>query len=310
MPETPMPEPSHLDLRATGRKLFPPLIKWTGSKRAQAPTLAALMPPRRRYIEPFVGGGSMLRYARAPAMAGDAYEPLILLWRLFQRRPADLLANYGRQWEQLQVERGSGEAAREEYPFPSYYYMVRERFNRHKDPMDLHFLLRTCVNGIVRFNGSGEFNSSCHLTRPGISPERLALDWARWEPYLKRTEFHHLDYAQTLAQAEAGDLVYLDPPWAGNRAWYAGRSVELDALSGQLEQLNRRGVNWMMSFDGDAGDPERTLPCGVYRHRLVISGADSSVSRVLNGTAEQFEESVYLNYDPPAVPRQPALVLL
>lgn len=295
-----------IELTTDGRRLFPALIKWTGSKRVQAATLAALMPPHRRYIEPFLGGGSMLRHAGGPAIAGDNYEPLILLWRLFKNRPAELLANYDRQWSQLQVERKRGSAASEEYIFPSYYYMVRHRFNRYRDAMDLNFLLRTCVNGIVRFNRSGEFNSSFHLTRPGIAPQRLAVDWSRWDSILKNTEFHCLDYSETLALAEPGDLAYLDPPWAGNRAWYAERSVDGGALCAQLEILNRRGVFWMLSFDGGANED---IPRDLYRRRFLLRGAASSVAKVLNRKRQRFEEAVYVNYEPPVVASQPVLEL-
>jgi len=39
-----------------------------------------------------------------------------------------------------------------------YYYTVRERFNEKKNPLDFLFLNRACFNGMMRFNGKGQFN--------------------------------------------------------------------------------------------------------------------------------------------------------
>jgi hypothetical protein len=58
-----------------GVKSVPSLLKWTGSKRSQASSIADLIPPYRRYFEPFLGGGAVLFLAAYPdSVAGDAYE--------------------------------------------------------------------------------------------------------------------------------------------------------------------------------------------------------------------------------------------
>ena len=41
-------------------KTIPSLIKWTGSKRKQAPLIAREAKSYNRYFEPFLGGGALL----------------------------------------------------------------------------------------------------------------------------------------------------------------------------------------------------------------------------------------------------------
>jgi len=83
----------------------PSLLKWTGSKRAQAATIRALLPEFRRYVEPFVGGGALLySVAGENAIAGDIYEPLVKFWQLVQSEPQTLVDDYENQWAELQRE--------------------------------------------------------------------------------------------------------------------------------------------------------------------------------------------------------------
>ena len=102
---------------------IPSLIKWTGSKRSQAHTIAGKMPKYRRYFEPFLGGGALLYLSAHPgAVAGDIYAPLVELWRLIQTDPQSVVSNYKKQWDALQQD------------LPDYYYAVRDRFNSDPNP--------------------------------------------------------------------------------------------------------------------------------------------------------------------------------
>ena len=282
---------------------IPSLIKWTGSKRSQARAIASLIPPYRRYFEPFVGGGAVLYLAGRPgSVAGDVYSPLIDLWKLVQSNPDMVIADYERQWKALQDEldtvdrrelkRGEG--------IPRYYYAVRTRFNKEKSPLDLNFLMRTCVNGIVRFNDAGEFNNSFHLSRRGMTPQRFANVVHAWHDVIRGVRFVCQDYTATIAEAQEGDFVYLDPPYASNRQRYI-ENLDLDRFFDALEGLNRRGVKWALSFDGRRGELDLThaVPASLYRRQLLLTSGNSAVNKVLNGPVEKVEESLYLNYDPP-----------
>ena len=264
----------------------PSLIKWTGSKRSQASTIALHMPEHQRYYEPFLGGGALLYVTgRAGSVAGDIYEPLIGLWKAIQAAPQSVVEDYAQQWAALQDN------------LPEYFYEVRERFNQKPNPFDLNFLTRTCVNGIVRFNQKGEFNNSFHLSRKGMRPERFAKVVDTWHRVIQGITFVCQDYEETLCEARAGDLVYLDPPYAGNNMRYTS-SLELERFFSQLELLNRRDVKWILSFDGRRGnaDLSHPVPEHLYKRKLLVPSGNSAIGKVLNGPIEQVHESLYLNY--------------
>ncbi len=265
---------------------IPSLIKWTGSKRSQAIQIAAEMPLYRRYIEPFLGGGALLYLVEGQgSLAGDVYSPLIELWKLFQIAPKKVIANYRVQWKCLQEE------------FPDYYYVVRDRFNHHPNPLDLNFLMRTCVNGIVRFNDQGKFNNSFHLSRRGMEPDRFEEVVTKWNSVIQGVEFLCQDYEATLSDVHEGDFAYLDPPYAGNRQRYI-RNLDMDRFWSTLDSLNSRGVKWALSFDGRRGEKDLShdVPRFLYKRRLMLTSGNSAVHKVLNGSIERVDESLYLNY--------------
>ncbi len=278
----------------------PSLIKWTGSKRSQARDIAALFPPYQRYFEPFLGGGAVLFLAATPgSVAGDCHAPLVRLWRRVQADPDEVAADYEDKWTRLQAEldRLGPAAPPPRSGLPRYFYEIRDRFNDRGDPLDLNFLMRTCVNGIARFNDRGEFNNSFHLSRRGMQPGRFARAVQAWHGVLRGVDLVCQDYAETLAQAREGDLVYLDPPYAGNRQRYVA-DLDLGRFFAVLDDLNSRRVRWVLSFDGRRGDTDLThdVPDGLYARQLYLSSGNSAVSKVLNGPLERVDESLYLNF--------------
>lgn len=264
-----------------------PVIKWSGSKRSQAEKIKALMPTVfNTYYEPFVGGGSIL-YAVSPrkAVCGDICRPLIEFWEMVKKNPKKLSNSYNDRWKKLQKE---GHL---------FYYRVRERFNHCKNPEDLLFLTRTCVNGLIRFNANGDFNNSFHHTRKGIDPvclEKIIIDWSE---RLQQAEFRvcsYLDLAQSMSE---GDFAYLDPPYFHTKGRYYG-TLNYQEFISFLKALNNKGVLFILSYDGRRGgkDYKVELPKEIYKRKMLIKSGNSSFGKVINGKIEQVLESLYLNF--------------
>lgn len=268
-----------------------PVIKWSGSKRTQAPFIASIAPEYDRYFEPFLGGGSVA-YALRPTsgVCGDICEPLIDLWKAIKDDPESLAKSYEKDWSVLQQVG------------PDHFYVVRERFNEHRDAQSLLFLSRTCVNGLIRFNSKGDFNNSFHLSRPGINPRTLATIIDDWSSRISSLDFVHGDYRQTTEQAKAGDFVYLDPPYMNTVGRYYGTStIDFGDFFSYLADLTDRGVKWALSFDGSRGDKQYThaLPNHLYLEHHQVHSGQSAFKRVLDKKLENVVEALFTNYRTP-----------
>jgi len=106
-----------------------------------------------------------------------------------------------------------------------HFYKVRERFNKHSDPIDFLFLNRACFNGMIRFNRKGGFNvpfcrkpnrfAQAYITKI-VNQIRAIADATSVGDY----EFRHQGYAETINAVQASDFLYCDPPYIDRHADY------------------------------------------------------------------------------------------
>ena len=218
--------------------LVPPL-KCQGIKTKLVSAIQKIADTRdyARWIEPFCGSGVVaLNVQPKRALLCDTNPHIISLYKNIQR--GEITAALVREF--LTTE-GEKLKARGE----PYYYEVRSRFNETPTPLDFLFLNRSCFNGIIRFNRKGKFNVPyCH------KPERFAQAYVtkitnqvrHVEEVLASVDwtFEVRDFRETLAKVEAGDFVYVDPPYAGRHVDYFNSwSVEDEAvLSTRLGALS------------------------------------------------------------------------
>jgi DNA adenine methylase len=273
--------------------IAPHPIPYQGSKRRLAAAILRHAPPVGRLIEPFAGSAAVTLAAAARGVAGrfllaDRLAPLAGLWRAILDQPAATAGRYRRVW-QAQARDPAG-----------HFAAARDRFNRTGDPVLLLYLLARCVKNAVRFNGEGEFNQAPDHRRRGMHPDRMRQHIAGAAGLLAgRAEVHAADFADVLADAGADDLVYLDPPYQGvsggrDPRYVAG--VDLPRLVDQLEELNRRQVRYLLSFDGRTGEKQygAPLPRALGLRRVALAAGRSSQA-TLSGRVADTVESLYLS---------------
>lgn len=155
-----------------------------------------------RYLEPFLGGGSVF-FALKPdnAILGDSNIRLIETYQEIRRDPRmvfKLLCNH-------QLKHSD-----------EYYYLERNRQYTNssaKRAAQFIYLNRTCWNGLYRVNQKGEFNVPRGTKQTVVfdTDDFLAVAAA-----LKKATLFTQDFTKTMALAERGDFVYVDPPYTVN----------------------------------------------------------------------------------------------
>ncbi|WP_080845680.1 DNA adenine methylase [Cytobacillus gottheilii] len=271
---------------------FQPVIKWSGSKRSQSERIISLFPKEiETYYEPFVGGASVLFQLLHSDIKVNSYicsdinGDLISLWNEIKSNPLDIIETYFKLWKELNADEDIERKKQ-------YFYSVRERFNKTRNPHDFLFLSRTCTNGLIRFNSSGNFNTSFHFSRNGIVPESLQKIIIDWSNKLNENDVQFIHRSYELINTLEGDLLYLDPPYANTKGMYYGK-LDYDLFWNWLK--GQRG-RYLLSFDGKRADVDNTyaVPEYIYNEHIYLHSGRSSFKDLKNQVVEQVQESLYI----------------
>lgn len=256
-----------------------PLLRWAGSKRSLLKLLMKRAPPiSGRYVEPFAGS-AILFFALEPkkAILGDINSDLMRAYDRIRSKPKVV-------WERLTALDDSSET----------YYHLRSlkpaTLSSIEQAVRFLYLNRFCFNGVYRTNRRGEFNvpRGCKTgSFPGLP---AFLDCAS---LLRCSELKTADFGVTLGRVQAGDFVYLDPPYfKRGRSAYGEYGYErfddsdLDRLVSELRRLDTVGAHFLMSYSATA-KPEKKFSCwnvvslSVRRHVAGFSAGRENVGEIL-----------------------------
>lgn len=183
-----------------------PFLKWAGGKRKLVTFISQHLPfPTKRLIEPFAGSAAF-----GLALAAQAEK----LW--LNDVNADLINVYRHLQTHANAFIAASEALfRPETNNAETYYELRTTFNTteqgslHRAALFL-YLNRHGYNGLCRYNDKGLFNVPFgRYVRPYFPEDELHAA-ARVLVCAKITQ---QDFAEVLATAGPGDVVYCDPPY-------------------------------------------------------------------------------------------------
>ncbi len=246
-----------------------PFLRWAGSKRRLLPTLQTYWTKKhRRYIEPFAGSACLFFAIKPPrAILGDLNPELIATYIEIKYRIAAVL----RELKNLTPE------DKDEYlrlrATDTSTMTAPARAAR------FIYLNRFCFNGIYRTNLAGQFNVPYSGVRCGLLPEDEVFE--KCSSRLRRARFVNGDFETVLKEAERGDLVYMDPPFAV-RARRVFRQYDpstfshedISRLRSWMVRLNAARINFVVSYaESDEADVLRkNFSCETVSVRRHIAG--------------------------------------
>lgn len=276
----------------------PHIVQYQGSKRILAPQILRFIPNKfDRLVEPFAGMAAITiavaKQNRASNyLINDLNLPLVKVLESAIITPGELVNDYSKVWhEQFSYIGGSIE----------HFYKVREDFNNgQQTPANMLYLLARCVKGSVRYGSNGQFNQSPDKRRYGTSPKTLKENVTAISYYLKgKTYFMSKDYREVLEEAKSGDVVYMDPPYQGvsnvrDNRYYSG--IDFSEFVDAVDNLNRRGIDFLISYDGKCGDRQygEDLPKELGLQKILLNAGLSSQSLLL-GKKEITYEALYVS---------------
>lgn len=219
-------------------------LKWVGGKRQLLKLLAQLITRKSlTYYEPFLGGGAVFfhfadkrRFQKA--VLGDINTDLINCYEVVRDQLQSLL----QQLNKYQSDPN----------WNTQTYFKRIRAEKPLTPVEraarIIYLNHTCFNGLYRVNRAGEFNAPFgKYDNPHLYNH--ANITACSEILQRFATLRRGDFSETVKDAQAGDLVYFDPPYVpvsdtSNFTAYATEfGVEKQqALSKLFHELFDRGV--------------------------------------------------------------------
>jgi DNA adenine methylase len=251
------------------------------------------MPQRfNRLLEP-VSGMAAITVAAANERRAEKYfindinEPIVRLLKTAVEEPSVLVERYASVWSK-QFEYGEGHL--------EHYYHVRNEFNSgDKSPENMLYLLARCVKGSVRYGKNGNFNQSPDKRRHGTNPKNVGASARAISFLLKgRAAFSALDYREVFDMARQGDLVYMDPPYQGvsnvrDNRYFSG--IEFGDFSSAIETLNSKGVDYLISYDGECGGKAygNDLPVSLGCAKILLNAGVSTQATLLGKRDITFE---------------------
>jgi DNA adenine methylase len=180
----------------------------------------------------------------------------------------------------------------------SGYEGIKADYNKSPNGEDLIFLCRACYGGVVRFRQKDGYMSTPCGAHDAVTPESFAARVDEWHCRVKGATFRRADYAEVMATAKPGDLIYCDPPYSVTQAiLYGAQRFSLDHLLHTIKLCRQRGVYVALSIDGSkkSGDYlcNVPIPDGVFRREFAVNCGRSMLRRFQMGGQTLEEEVVH-----------------
>lgn len=213
-------------------------IKWVGGKSRLRKRIVTLLPPHTCYVEPFAGAAWVL-FAKPPSsveVLNDLDQELTNFFRVVKQKPEELIAAF--EWEL--VSRAEFERLASLNPTElddvqrahRFYYIIMAGWGG-----ELHY---------PRFQTS--ITDGGHGNRLIGALKTLRK---RLEPIHQRLStviIENLDWKECIDRYDRENTVmYLDPPYPGNKVNYAHNMREWDDHWILAERLGRTHCKWILS---------------------------------------------------------------
>lgn len=184
-------------------KKIRPFLKWAGGKYRYLEPILSALPSGNRLIEPFLGSGAVFLNTQFPNyLLAEKNEDLINLYHLIKQEGIPFIHFCAQYFTEF-------------YNDKEQYYQLRALFNQTQDKhlraALFVYLNRHGYNGLCRYNSNKIFNVPFgQYVKPYFPKEEMIFFHQKSQDVM----FLLGDFEETFAFAQAGDVIYCDPPYA------------------------------------------------------------------------------------------------
>lgn len=264
-------------------RILPSPLNYTGAKFRLMPVLSKFIPSDVDDVyDLFCGGGSFFVncFLGKRVYANDIIVPLIEFYVFLQKN----------EWSVVLDAIRSRAIAKNQ----AEYLVLRERFNKERDPVDFFLLCCSCTNNMMRFNQSFKFNQTWGDRIFNESTQRKLYDYHQRIYENDRFEFTHLNFEDV--PVSGNSLVYLDPPYlitcAGYNCYWSPK-LEL-ALYNYLDYLTKRRIKFLMS-NVSQHKGKANLPLDMLKKYDIVK-IDYDYNKVSRSGSSVTQEIIVKNY--------------
>jgi len=179
-----------------------PFLKWAGGKLRIVSQLKKKFPKGTRFVEPFLGAGSVSLNVEYPSyVVNDFNADLACVWRTTKEKGTEFVE----ECRKLFTKKNN---------IASAYYDFRQEFNQTKSSLRkatlFVYLNRHCFNGLCRYNAKGGFNVPFgKYTKPYFPEKELNICVQK----IQNFKIYNKDFREIFDMVGPGDVVYCDPPY-------------------------------------------------------------------------------------------------
>jgi DNA adenine methylase len=200
--------------------------------------------PMRRYHEPFVGGGALF-FSLASEQRRE--QPWAVLTDMNERLVRAYTGIRDELESVLELLAGHDEQHCETHYYATRAMDIDATSSDARVAAWMIYLNKTGFNGLYRVNKKGGFNVPIgRYDNPTILDED---NLRACSAVLQHTEIEHRSYTHVFHEAEAGDVVYFDPPYVPLNKTANFTSYTRDGF-GPEDQVQLRDMAWELKQRG------------------------------------------------------------
>lgn len=232
------------------RKQLKSPLNYIGGKYRLLSQILPLFPTKiNNFIDLFAGGCNVGINAEADKIFfNDNLTFLIEMYQIFQDAELDSIINH---IENRIAEFGLSQTNEQGYK------LMRNLYNKDKNPLDLFVLIAYSFNHQIRFNNSHQFNNPFGRNRSSFNAkmkqnlEDFVIKIKEQECYFSNLCFNDFDFSPF----GEDDFVYCDPPYLittgtyndGKRGFKGWSLKEETQLLNLLDELNSKNIKFALS---------------------------------------------------------------